>query len=147
MKYRKILLVLFVVLLLGYLLIAISPLKKTIGRNHPEVASLFSPPLFNFSTSYDSGSVLGFDVSSAQQDVFERLRSVYAGKSNLLVNCVVTHADSVVPITPELDISATYGGGDKICVSLDGGRLILDFMLRGTTVSSIELAYIRTEGP
>ena len=147
MKYRQMLLVLFLVLLLAYVLVAISPLKNMIGRTHPEVASLFSPPLFNFSASYDSGSVLGFDVSSSQQEVFERLRSVNAGKSNLLANCVVTHADSVVPITAELDIAAAYGGGDKICVSLNRGRVLLDFMLRGSNVSSIELSYIRTEGP
>jgi hypothetical protein len=147
MKNRKMLIGVVVLLLLAYALVAVSPLKKTIGRNHPGVASLFGPPLFNFSASYDSGSVLGFDVNSAQQDVIERLRSVYAGKSNLLVNCAVTHADSIVPITQELDIAATYGGGKKICVSLDGGRLLLDFMFRATTVSSIELAYLRTEGP
>jgi hypothetical protein len=147
MKRRNGWVAVLLVPLLAYLLIAISPLKQMIGRTHPEIASLFSPFLFNFSASYDSGSVLGFHVNGSQHDVFLRLQSAYAGRSNLLVNCMVKQVDSIVPITRTTDVATIYGGGEKVCVSLDHGRVSLDFALRGTVVSRIDLAYIRSELP
>jgi hypothetical protein len=58
----------------------------------------------------------------------------------------VTTADSVVPITPELDVRTAYGGGEKLCTRLDSRRLGADFRFEGDAVSTIEVWFVRTEG-
>lgn len=130
-----------------YGFVAISPAKREIGRNHPEIASIFSPLLFNFSSEYRTGAVLGFRLGSSRQDVFNRLKKVYAGRGDLLRECRVSGADSLVPLTRDLDIAAVDGHGPRLCVFLDSGSLSLDFRFRGDFVSEIDVIFVRTEGP
>jgi hypothetical protein len=129
-----------------YLVLALSPLKTTIGRSYPGVASVFSPPLFNFSASYESGSVLDFFVGMSREQTFSVLKGTYVGRSKLLSNCVGTRANSLIPVTASLDIASAYGGGDRLCAYLESGRLLLDFTFQNGAVSRIDLAYVRTEG-
>lgn len=129
-----------------YGVLALSPLKLKIGRSHPGVASIFSPPLFNFSASYGSGSVLEFSVGMPPEQVLSLLKGNYAGRSKLLSNCVGTTANSLIAVTPSLDVASVYGGGDRLCAYLESGRLLLDFSFRNGVVSRINVTYVRTEG-
>ena len=129
-----------------YFVLALSPLRTAIGRTYPRVASLFSPPLFNFSAAYDSGSVLEFAVGMSRERTFELLKSHYAGRSELLANCVGTRANSLIPVTPSLDVASVYGGGEKMCAYLESGRLLVSFTYQSGSVSKIDVTYVRTEG-
>lgn len=133
------------VLILAYAAVALSPIKSAIGRRSPGVASWFSPPLFNFSQTYTDGSVLGFSAGMNKGEVFSELIERYADSADLTVNCVVTTADSVIPITHSLDIATVYGGGHRLCVRLDSRRLAVDFEFVGNFVSKIEITFVRTE--
>src|SRR5260370_11953695 len=115
------------VLVVLYVAIAVSPAKREIGRDHPEIASAFSPFLFNFSAKYTAGSVLGFEMHSRRSDVISRLKEVYAGRGELLANCVVERADSLIPITRDLDIASAYGGAGQLSVILNSCPTFFNF--------------------
>jgi hypothetical protein len=129
-----------------YSMLAISPLKTMIGRKHPAFASMLSPPLFNFSSSYESGSVLDFAVGMNKKMVFGKLKDNYVGRSSLLANCTGTRANSLIPITESLDISSAFGGGNRLCIFIKSGRLFLEFFFQDDAVSKINVSYVRTEG-
>jgi hypothetical protein len=130
----------------AYFAIALSPISGSIGRRSPAAASWFSPPLLNFSHTYHEGHVLQFRVGMNRNELFEQLRRSYAGKADLIVGCRVTTADSVMPVTTDLDIEAVYGGGDRVCTRLDGRRLGADFQFHGDRVTSISVWFVRHEG-
>jgi hypothetical protein len=143
---KKLLLFAFAGLLLAYAVVAFSPIKVYIGRHNPETASYFSPPLLNFSHTYRDGRVLEFQVGMRKEDLFSTLSQRYGGEADLTVNCVVTTADSVVPILPGVDIGAVYGGGSRLCTRLDSRKLSIVFDFRDAVVSAIDVTYVRTEG-
>src|SRR5687767_15361211 len=49
--------------------------------------TLFRSPLLNFSHTYHEGQVLQFRVGMSRNELFEQLRSSYAGKADLIVGC------------------------------------------------------------
>lgn len=135
------------ILAMAYVVIALTPLKATIGRYSPSAASLFSPASFNFSHIYTSGNVLEFSVGMTRDELFETLIQNYSGRADLTVNCVVTTADAVVPITSGLDIAAIYGGGDRLCARLDSERLGFFVDFENNLVSRIKIVFVRNELP
>jgi len=144
-KSRKLTIWTIGALLLSYAAVTLSPIKSVIGRRSPAVASWFSPPLFNFSQTYTDGRVLEFGARMSKGEVFSKLIEGYADSADLTVDCVVTTADSVVPITRNLDIAAVYGGRHRLCVRLDSRRLAVDFEFEGDVVSTIDVTFVRTE--
>lgn len=81
----------------------------------------------------------------SKADVFAILTGRYADRADLTVRCVVTAANSIVPITKDLNIADAYGGGRRLCVRLDSHRLVADFEFQNDTLSSIGVSYIRSE--
>lgn len=144
-KRRGLVLLTIVILIVAYAAVALSPIRTAIGRRSPAVASLFSPLLLNFSHTYESGRVLEFGVGMTRRELFKRLIENYAGRADLTVNCIVTTANSVVPIAADLDVDKVYGGGPRLCTRLDSRRLVVDFQFDGDVVSAIEVTFVRTE--
>jgi hypothetical protein len=142
---KRIVLLTVAALLLIYAAVAVSPVRYAIGRRSPNVAAWFSPFLFNFSHAYKDGTVLEFAIGMSKEELFSTLKQNYEGKADLTIDCRVTTADSVVPISRDLDIGATYGGGPRLCVRLDSRRLAADFEFQNDAVSTIEISFIRTE--
>jgi hypothetical protein len=133
--------------LITYVAIALTPMKATIGRHSPRTASLFSPPSFNFSHMYSSGNVLGFSVGMSRQGLFQTLEQNYSDSADLIVNCIVTTSESVVPITSDTNVAATYGGGDQLCARLDSERLAFHVDFEDDIVSGIRIVFVRNEFP
>lgn len=146
-KQRKLIVSVFAGLLAAYVVVALTPIKSLIGRYSPAAASVFSPFLFNFSRTYESGNVLEFRIGMTRKELFETLRSTYAGRADLTVDCSVTTAESVVPITSELDVGTAYGGGQRLCARLDSRRLGVVVGFQGDLVSAIEVWFVRNEFP
>lgn len=144
-KINRRLKLLAIVVAIAYAGIGLSPLQDSIGRCSPSVASLFAPPFFNFNAIYEDGSVLEFRVGMSRADVFTMLSERYADRADLTVNCVVTTADSVIPITKGMNIADAYGGGPRLCVRLDSLRLVAEFEFQDDAVSRIGISYIRSE--
>lgn len=131
----------------AYALIASTPMKSFVGRYNPRAASIFSPLLFNFSHTYMNGRVLNFTIGMTRQDFLETLQREYAGKGDITVNCKVTTADSVVPITTELEIGSIYGGGERLCARLDSRKLGIVAYFDKDLVSAVNLWFVRSEFP
>jgi hypothetical protein len=83
----RLLLIVFAALVCGYAAIVISSLPKRIGRQHPEIASLFSPPWFNYAMTYTDGVVLGFRVGSNRAQLREALLSTRVDVIELITPC------------------------------------------------------------
>jgi hypothetical protein len=144
-KSNRTILLVVAALLLVYAAAAFSPIKYSIGRYDPAIAAWFSPMLFNFSHTYREGPVLEFNVGMSKAELFSTLTGKYMDRADLTVNCRVTTASSVVPISRDLDFRAAYGCVPRLCVRLDSRKLAADFEFQNDAVSAIVVSYIRNE--
>lgn len=131
----------------SYAVMTLPPMKDVIGRYSPVVASLLSPFLFNFSRTYETGRVLEFRIGMTKEALFETLKDNYSGRGELVIDCTVTTAESVVPITAALNISVMYGRGNRLCSRLDSHRLSMHVEFAGDRVSTIEVRHRWIELP
>ena len=140
-------------LAVAYTIVAISPITPAIARHHPEAASFFRPPLFNFSADYDDGTVLGFRVGSSRKELLHTLVAGYAETGTLAAACgrepgakALTVAESYV--APSYDKGATaIVQRDTVCLHVPNRRMLLIFSMVGDHISEIQLALVRTELP
>jgi hypothetical protein len=130
--------------LAAYVALCLSPVKESIGRQHPAAASLLSPPWFNFGAPYISGEVLEFRVGMSRQELEQVVRERYGRVAVLQGGCSDWRLPAYVSIgTPE---SADMLANSKtVCLWIDRQRLAVHLDLDSNTVSSIRLALVRNE--
>jgi hypothetical protein len=137
-------------LILGvaYAAIGLSPLKATIGRQHPNRASLFSPPWFNFGATYTDGDVLDFRVGMPRAELTQALEKRYASRGVLGGYCAETPQERRLPAEVRIDGGEAYrtlSARSALCLSIPDSRLSLIFELKSDVVDRINVAFIRNE--
>jgi hypothetical protein len=143
----------FAVVVLGvYALVAVSPYPTRLARSHPGLASLFRPPLFNFSAKYSDGSVLDFTVGQSRSDFEAALLHPTGQSPRIGAACgrpsgapPLTAAESfVVPAaTPEV---SQILARDIVCLFYSNPSAVLFVRFSAEAVETIELTVVRTEG-
>jgi hypothetical protein len=146
---RRGILVLIVAPLVIYAGVSVSPLPDLIARRDPALASYFSPPGFNFSATYISGSVLGFRVDAERAEFISALKSRYSRTAVLLASCgtgaLFNTAESFIPVADSPRAQALLER-DLICVDLQQSNLFLTITMSRDKVKTIKLACIHSEG-
>jgi hypothetical protein len=89
-------------LLVMYGAICLSPMRKQIGRKHPGIAALLSPPWFNFDADYDSGSVLNFQLGMNRLELEHIIARYYVNNSVLRGGC----GDNGKIVAPDIAIGS-----------------------------------------
>ena len=74
---RRVAVGLLSVTFLLYAFVAATDVRDRIGRTHPRIASLFSPPFLNFSARYTTGHVLDYTVGMPRQTLINRLEQSF----------------------------------------------------------------------
>lgn len=137
----------------AYILVAMSPIPRAIARDHPEAASFFRPPLFNFSADYEDGAVLGFRVGSSREELMRTLVADYAETGTLAAACgresgarPLTVAESYV--APSYDEGASaIAQRDVVCLHIPARKMVLIFPISNERVCAIQLTLVRAELP
>ena len=134
------------VLVATYVSISMSSLVGLIGRSSPGVAAAFSPPWFNFESSYISGDVLEFKLGMSRSELKRILVSRYAKDSVLDGNCG-TNAKYFMPV---IRIDSTEGSRsleekDVLCVWNRLKRLHLIFSLKNDSVWQVRVIVTHSE--
>jgi hypothetical protein len=135
----------------AYGAVAVSPLPERIARHSPERASLFRPPLFNFSAGYDEGAVLGFEIHSSREQVLNTIVTKYAGSGELWAACGREQGAPPLSVA-DSDVRADAKGEvrkllerEVVCLHLPARRIVLVFHIPHDELRSIELTYVRNE--
>jgi hypothetical protein len=145
---RRIALIVFAILLI-YAGIALSGLPERLGRDNPQAAAYFRPPLFNFSATYSSGRVLNFQIGDSRE-VFQSALVAYYGRTAVLLASCGTSArlnaeDSLVKVN-DVARSRPILERDLICIDLGAPKVLLSITLANGNVETIEVDRINTEG-
>jgi hypothetical protein len=89
----------FAAVLVCYLIIPSTELPSNVGRYNPSLASLLSPPDFNFQATYDQGEVLGLRVGMSRAEFVEQLTRLFP-EDTLAGNCAeVRELPNQIPVT------------------------------------------------
>ncbi len=138
-------------LCLLYIAIAVSPMPREIGRQRPEVASLFRPLLFNFAASYEDGHVLNFRIGLTRDELMRVLLANYAQTGVLAAACgrepgarPLTVAESEVPLSDRNAVGAIVERS-VVCLHMPARRMVLIFHVSNGQVGEIRLSFIRNE--
>jgi hypothetical protein len=135
-----------------YAALALSPAPRAIARDRPGVASLFRPPLFNFSAEYEDGHVLGFQVGASRDELLRTLIAQYSSTGTLAAAC--GREPGARPLTvSESFVSPSAGERvrdllqrDVVCLHVQE-RKVLVFYIESDRVRRIQLTKVTTEGP
>jgi hypothetical protein len=120
-----------------------TPLRGVIGRQDPGLVAMLSPPLFNFSAEFLSGSVLEFKVGMERVDLAHLIKSRYASDSVLQGGC----NDNVKFAREDVKIdsveSATLLSKDRIlCLYKPSKQLSIIFTLDSDRVTKIRVSVV-----
>lgn len=146
---RKRVTLVIVAILLIYAGVALSGLPERLGRDNPQAAAYFRPPLFNFSATYTSGRVLDFQVGSSREKFLSDLVAHYGRTAVLLASCGTSARlnaeDSLVQVN-DVTRSRPLLERDLICIDLGTPKVLLSITLANGNVETIEVDRINFEG-
>ena len=137
----------------AYAGVALSSYPQQIARRSPEQASWFRPPWFNFSSTYNEGNVLGFEVGSNREQWPNAYFRRFATGGELEAAC--GRADGAPPLTVA-ESTVTSSQADRVrelvqreavCLYLPARRISLIFRFSGDRVHTIQLSIVRNELP
>lgn len=135
-----------------YAVIGMSPAPRAIARDRPEVASLFRPPLFNFSADYEDGHVLDFQVGASRAELLRTLNTKYSESGMLAASCGRKPGDRPLTVAEAFVSPASSEKAwplvqrDVVCLHLPERRVLI-FQIENERVRKIELTVIKTELP
>jgi hypothetical protein len=145
---KRIALTVFAILLI-YAGVAFSGLPERLGRDNPQAASYFRPPLFNFSATYTSGRVLNFQIGGSREEFLSALVAHYGRTAVLSASCGTSVrlnvADSFVQVK-DAARSRQLLERDLICVDLVTPKVLLFVTLGNGNVEKIEVDRVNFEG-
>jgi len=128
--------------LAAYAVVCASSIKAQIGRQHPGIASLLSPPMFNFHGEYSDGKVLKFEIGMNRQEFCRALMTNYSGQAEVMRDCQIVNAKSLVLIEPGTDISSLVEG-NAVCIRWRGNSMIATIGFSGELVRNVEIVFAR----
>lgn len=131
-------------LFLGYATISLSPAKESIGRRSPAIASLFSPPWFNFDATYSTGKILQFTIGMNRNELGQFLKSKYSDDATLQQGCgeVVESSSSRVRILSEEGLGLLRNK-NLWCFQSPSRKLGIVFKLKNDRLAEVRIVFVR----
>jgi hypothetical protein len=135
--------IIVVAFLVIYLVVSLSPLRESIGRQFPRVAAIFSPPWFNFEAAYRTGNVLEFRVGMSRMEFARALLDHYASHAVLRGGC----GDDTKIAIPDFEIKSDEGSAalrqkQMLCLWDAERKLRMTVILNHDSVSEVRVAVI-----
>lgn len=145
---RKTVAILGPVLVMAYLMVAISPLRTALGRTHPKWATFFSAPTFNFHETYTTGKVLGFRIGMDTQE-FAAAAETYIDSVRVQIPCDGPYGEHAprVAHTPQRNPRAALSQlqCDDVIFHFRSSRLSMMFHFTQERIESITIWFITLE--
>lgn len=116
-----------------------------LGRRHPELASAFFPPWFNFEGVYTRGDVLQFRVGMSRREVVDVLRQQYISRGLLRGACGKEQPYGEKDIYLGSEDAPAVLRRDVICLWVKDKRLSVNLYLNHDVLERVEVGVIRTE--
>jgi hypothetical protein len=133
-----------VVLVSTYAIVALSPVPRTLGRNHPERASWFYPIWFNFSATYDDGAVLDYRIGMSRAELLKRMSSAAPDSIEIVSPCG-NHQPELRLVPQTQAIPQAIASAPMICAWIPQRRVSLIFTIEKELVRSIRMIFVRNE--
>jgi hypothetical protein len=129
-----------------YLGVSASPLVPAIGRTHPFIAAMLSPPFFNFSASYSAGDVAGFQIGGNRVDVVSAIRELYGYSGQLVASCTKSaNQNAELVVIDNSDRVARLLEQDAICIWVPSRRLSIILWLEGDLLRRVTVTRLTME--
>ena len=129
--------------LLVYLALVASPLDRHLGRSHPRLSAVLSPPFFNFRATYTSGRVLEFRIGMSRVEFGAALEG-YSGAAVLMPSCAGEAGKAPLPLEDNPRVQSILSA-QEVCLFSRKSRLGLFFHFEKELLSSVVVTWVTTE--
>lgn len=131
-----------ITVLAGTYVIACLSIAVSVGRHSPRLASLLSPPFFNFDHTYNTGIVFGFQIGSSKEQIGKSI----AGDKAVAVDpsCWSDHRAGGSSLYSREKLQAHIMREATTCIAFPSGENVYLRFDDGTLVS-VTVRFLRNE--